>query len=246
MIKEKVKSLIWSLGWEIKKRNREVRENENLWLQNLGIETVLDIGANDGEFAKHVRSVLPTAQIYSFEPLKDCFQRLQAHFVEDSKFQAINLALGSQAEHVTIYRSSYSPSSSLLPMADLHKQAFPHTSGQSEEIVEVAKLDDLATKLNIKLPLLLKMDVQGFETEVIAGGLDTLKQASVLILEMSLEKLYEGQELFDSMYRRLHDLGFHYCGNYAQLRHSEDNRVLQIDAIFRKDKKILDSEHITL
>lgn len=235
MIKEKVKSLIWSLGWEIKKRNREAEAKENLWLQNLEIKTVLDIGANDGGFAKHIRSILPTAQIYSFEPLKDCFQSLQAHFAEDSKFQAINLALGSQAEHVTIYRSSSSPSSSLLPMADLHKQAFPHTSGQCEEIIEVVKLDDLAAKLDIELPLLLKIDVQGFETEVIIGGLDTLKQTSILILEMSLEKLYEGQELFDSMYRRLYDLGFHYCGNCTQLRHSEDNRVLQIDAIFRNN-----------
>jgi FkbM family methyltransferase len=238
MLKVHVKSMIHSLGWELKKVDKDIqskKEKSVLWLKSLDLKTVLDIGANDGGFAHHIRAILPDVKIYSFEPLKDCFEKLRDSFVEDSKFFPVNLALGDKSEISTIYRSSFSPSSSLLPMADLHKQAFPYTSEQYEERIQVVRLDEAVSQLDIDYPLLVKIDVQGFEAQVIAGGINTLSRARMIIIEMSIEKLYEGQELFDSVYRRLHELGFHYYGNYDQLCHPEDGRVLQIDAIFMKN-----------
>jgi FkbM family methyltransferase len=237
MFKSKFKSVIRSFGWQIQKIDIDIdakRESASLWLKRLEIKTVLDIGANDGEFARHIRQVLPKARIYSFEPLEECFASLRANFERDSNFSAINLALGDKSETTMIYRSAFSPSSSLLPMAELHKQAFPYTSEHQEELIQVEKLDNIASQLAIDYPLLVKIDVQGFEAQVISGGINTLSKARIIIVEMSIEQLYEGQELFDSIYRRLYDLGFYYSGNYSQMYHPHDGCILQVDAIFMR------------
>ena len=46
------------------------------WLEKYDIKTIIDIGAHTGQFAKEIREKLPQARIYSFEPLKDCYQKL--------------------------------------------------------------------------------------------------------------------------------------------------------------------------
>ena len=131
-----------------------------------------------------------------------------------------------------MHRNDYSQSSSLLPMAELHKTAFPETRHSSPETVQVKRLDDLADELRIERPMLLKIDVQGFEAKVIAGATEVLRAADVIIVETGVEALYEGQALFDDVYRMLYERGFPYRGNHNQLLSSHDGRVLQADAFF--------------
>lgn len=131
-----------------------------------------------------------------------------------------------------MHRNDYSQSSSLLPMAELHKRAFPETRHSTPETVQVKRLDDVVADLRIERPALLKIDVQGFEAKVIAGATETLKLADVIIVETGVEALYEGQALFDDVYRMLYDRGFRYRGNHNQLLSPDDGRVLQADAFF--------------
>jgi FkbM family methyltransferase len=210
---------------------------ENLtWLTAYEIKTVLDIGANTGQFAEKARRLFPGARIYSFEPLERCYQELIGYFAGVEGFQAFNFALGDRTGEAEIFCCDYSPSSSMLPMGEVHKEAFPYTRDQTVQKIQIRRLDDLADQLELQRPLLVKMDVQGFEDRVIAGGLLVLGQADVVISELSVEPLYEGQPLFDVIYQRLTNLGFVYKGAYEQLRAPDDNRVLQLDGVFVRSR----------
>lgn len=210
------------------------RKKALYWLKTIEIKTILDIGANTGQFAAFIHEICPDAMIYSFEPLGDCYEQLIANFKDVPRFKAFNLALGDMAGEVEMYRNEHSPSSSLLSMEELHKKSFPYTREEQIQKINVARLDEFATNLEIQFPMLIKLDVQGFEDKVIREGINTIKKAEIIIIELSVEHLYEAQPLFDDIYRTLFNLGFQYKGNYDQLHNPIDGRVLQMDGIFVK------------
>lgn len=219
---------------EQKKQITEAEEKKILWLKNIQPKTILDIGANTGQFAKYIHKVFPEARLYSFEPLESCYRELVKEFAEIPQFQAFNVALGNEFKQTQMYANDYSPSSSLLEMKELHKNCFPHTQQQVLSKVNIEKLDDISNNLEIQEPILIKIDVQGFEDKVIEGGKNIIEQATVLIVEMSIEKLYENQPLFNDIYNILLSLGFTYKGNYEQLYSPQDGKILQVDGIFTK------------
>src|SRR5260370_6604804 len=161
-------------------------DSENfLWLSALGIKTVVDIGAHAGEFASRIHHLLPDAAIVSFEPLPDCFARLEARMQAIPRFRAFNCALGDRDGSATFHRNEFTPSSSLLAMEDLHRTAFPYTIQVTTEDVEIRRLDSLAPPLPLEDNILVKIDVQGYEHKVILGGADLIGRATLIILETS-------------------------------------------------------------
>ena len=205
---------------------------EDHWLAKCGIQTVLDVGAHMGEFAQRIRATLPNADFISFEPLEEPFAKLTERFRGQPNFRAIRCALGEKDGQHAVHRNEFAPSSSLLPMTELHKQSFPFAVKEKTEMIEVRRLSDVVRELNLRDPLLLKLDVQGFEDKVIAGGEDVVARAKVIIIEVSFQSLYEGGPLFDDIYRLLKQRGFTYNGNFEQLLSPKDGRILQADAIF--------------
>lgn len=201
------------------------------WLKQLPIKTVIDIGANTGQFSQKICQLLPNAKIYAFEPLPDCYSALIATFDKNSNFTAFNVALGNQTGQAKIYQNEFSPASSLLPLAALHKQTFPYAQEVLMQEIKVFQLDDLAKNLELDELLLIKVDVQGFEHQVIEGGISIFQRASVVIIELSIFPLYEEQICFDGIYKKLMSLGFQYYGNYDQA-HDRDGRVIYVDSIF--------------
>lgn len=221
------------------KINQELIRQEyikkNLWLINLNIQNVIDIGANTGQFAAKILDILPDIDLYCFEPIVTCFKELQQNLGSNKKIRFFNIALGNENGEMTLHLNDYSPSSSLLVMNNLHKKAFTFTEKSIDEKIYIRKLDDLKAEIVLAKPLLIKIDVQGFEKEVIKGGLETIKQADIIIIETSFEELYKGQPLFDEIYTTLRDLGFVFKGNFEQLTNPMDGKILQADSIFIKE-----------
>jgi FkbM family methyltransferase len=209
------------------------------WLLDAGIETILDIGANTGQFARLAREVFPGAAIYSFEPLPDCFEALKTALPAGSDFHPINCALGREEGTLEFRRAKHTPSSSFLKMTKLHEESFPESTGGQEEqplSVAVRTLDAVAAELPLKDNVLLKIDVQGYEANVLAGGAETVKRAVAVIMETSFRRLYEGQPLFEEIYETMRGLGFDFQGNMEQMVSPADGRVVQADSIFiRRD-----------
>lgn len=209
-------------------------ENEYKWLKEFKFMTIIDIGANEGQFADKIRLLFPNAYIYAFEPLPSVFEKLKDNFKEDKKFTAVNLGLGEQKSVLPLNENEYSPSSSFLNLTDVHTKNFEEAVKTKELNVNVEKLDEVFTAKQIELPLLVKIDVQGFEDKVIRGGINTLQKASVIICELSFVELYKGQALFEDILHLITQMGFKYAGSIEQLRAPETNRILQADGIFIK------------
>jgi FkbM family methyltransferase len=207
---------------------------EEHWFVQSGIKTVLDVGAHIGEFAQRIRAILPDVDLVCFEPLREPFLELSRRFAGQPNFLAVQCALGEKAAQCEIHHNEYAPSSSLLPMTDLHKRSFAFAANEKVEIIEVRRLSDVARELNLRDPLLLKLDVQGFEDKVITGGEDIVARAKIIIIEVSFLSLYKGGPLFEDVYQILKARGFIYNGNFDQLLSPEDGRPLQADAIFSR------------
>ena len=129
-------------------------------------------------------------------------------------------------------RSSYSASSSLLAMGDVHKQAYPFSAGASQIRVEVTSLDIVAQSLDFQKQILLKIDTQGYEQEVLSGALQTLERTQLIIVETSFMELYEHQPQFPEVYSFLSRRNFEYIGSWDQFHDPRNGRPLQQDAMF--------------
>lgn len=230
-IVKKVQDVLYSLGLIVKL----VRPENNSWLKDKNIETVLDIGANTGQFANRIHEILPQAKIISFEPIKQCFDQLVAN-TSGINVKAFNFALGDTEEQAEINVSKQTPSSSLLEMADLHSSAFAGTEYASKETINVKRLDDVITELGDLGKTLVKIDVQGFEDRVIKGGAETLRKADLIIIETTFQELYKDQVLFNGIYNLLEGLGFHFKGNISQSLHPKDGSILYAESLFSNSR----------
>src|ERR1700719_3866210 len=202
------------------------------WIKQAGVRTVTDIGAHNGEFSTAIRAVLPGVQVYAFEPLPNSYEKLRANLEGDARSRAFHVALGEQRGQVKFWRSRFSKSSSVLPMADVHKQEFPWSSELVPIYTQIAALDDFLHDIDLVPKVLLNVDVQGYEDRVIRGGNAILQNVDYILAEVSFRVLYEGQTSFDDLYELLKQLGFSYAGNIDQLLSAADGSVLQADALF--------------
>jgi len=131
-----------------------------------------------------------------------------------------------------MWESEFSESSSVLAMGDLHKKTFPHTAHTNSIKVPIARLDDFIGRIQFDPPVLLKIDVQGYEDQVIRGADKVLKKVDCIISEVSFQPLYEGQALFGEIYQLMDDLGFNFAGFMDSLISPKDGSILQSDGIF--------------
>lgn len=214
--------------------------SNGMGLDKIGISTVLDVGANAGQFAGKIHTLLPSAEIFSFEPLIEEWKTLKQVFEKERiTGRAFNFALGEKSGTTTINRHvTHSPSSSLLATTSLHESLDSRTAIQARETIAIRTLDDVVASesLHLKEKLLIKMDVQGFEDRVIRGGTVTFGKADVVLTEIMLDPLYEGQARFDGIANMLTDRGFHYAGNFDQWQ-GDDGHVMGADLLFLRNRQ---------
>lgn len=243
MFKEKLKSFFHLLGWEIQRKssNKEKERIElaillknNKWLIDYGFKTIIDIGANEGQFAQKARILFPNANIISFEPIPAVYEKLVENFKTDIFFKAFNVGLGERQEKIKFWLNEYSPSSSILQM-DHHIEHFDFAVKQDQIEIQIERLDSFNQRFDLSGPYLVKIDVQGYEDRVISGGPNILRNAQMIISEVSFTSLYNRQALFDQIYTSINALGFKYAGSYEQLNSPINNAIIQADAIFIKN-----------
>jgi len=201
------------------------------WLERYNIKLIIDVGANEGQFVKKILTIFPNAYVHCFEPINSVFNQLKINLGHNDRVTLYNYGLGDRDGEVDIFVNEYSPSSSLLPMLDLHKSNFDFAVNVTPDKIRVRTLDSFFPN-DILKPLLIKIDVQGYEMFVLKGGGAVIPQADVIIIETSFQLLYEGQPLFHDIYIYLTKMGFKYSGNVEQLLSPKDNSILQADAVF--------------
>lgn len=201
-------------------------------LAERSIDTVLDVGANDGGYGLELRRAGFTGRIVSFEPLSVAYATLanRAAAVDGWEFQ--NVALGREDGYAEIHVAANLISSSLLPMTERHETAAPESRYVGSEEVRVVRLDSLReTLLAPSDRVFMKIDVQGLELAVLDGAPVTLRQVHGLELELSLFPLYDGDPPIGDVLRRLDDEGFNLLSFHGGFR-EPSGQLLQVDALF--------------
>jgi len=206
-------------------------------MDDLKIEKVYDVGAHDGGYGRQLRMHGYRGAIVSFEPLATAFEKLRKCANLDGNWEIKRTALGRESGEAAINVSEHLTSSSFLGMSEVHKRASPGSSYQGVEIVSVARLDSLATPSEIiDSPSWFKVDVQGFEKQVLDGSGLLLREFAAIELELSMVEVYEDGPLIEDVIAYLRSFGFSPCSFENVLVESTTARVLQVDCIFLRNR----------
>jgi FkbM family methyltransferase len=143
----------------------------------------IDVGANVGQFAYAALRLLRPKCIHAFEPCPDAVTALRRDLGTEPGVIIHAVALGAISGELPFHVNAHSHSSSLLRLGDAHRIAFPDATEVAEEKVPVRRLDEELASVELPEPVLLKLDVQGYERWVLDGGRGTLCRASWVILE---------------------------------------------------------------
>ncbi|MGV0795026.1 FkbM family methyltransferase [Mycolicibacterium sp. XJ1819] len=198
-----------------------------------GLRTVVDVGANRGQFALAARHCHPEARIVSFEPLAAPAATFRAVFAGDTRTSLVNAAVGPAPGEAVIHVSARDDSSSLLPITAAQNTLFPGTAEVDTDTVRVTRLAEHVPAADIETPALLKIDVQGFELQALAGSDDVLDRFEWVYVECSFLELYAGQAFADDVIGWLRDHGFALTGIYS-VSYDSEGRAVQADFLFTR------------
>ena len=224
--------------FDLEFRNFSVEKSENArfftMLSYHHVNTIFDIGANEGQFGVILRDFGYRGKIISFEPLTQAREELLKISQKDSLWKvAPQAAIGDENGEIEIHIAGNSESSSILEMLDSHIEAAPNSKYIGNEKVPLRKLDTLAPDFIEKDSVVfLKIDTQGYEEQVMNGAHDLMKNIVGLQLEISLVPLYEGHSLIDEMLQNLKEKGFELWGVSTVFSDPNTAQLLQIDATF--------------
>lgn len=177
-----------------------------------GINLVIDVGANEGQYAERLRAAGYVSRIVSFEPGSQAHGVVSAAAADDPAWTvAPRMALGAADGTATLHLSRRSDMSSLKPMRDVTRETFPKAPMVAQETVEVRRLDHVFDTVVGARPedrVYLKIDTQGSEAEILSGAGDVLRRIIGLQIEMSLVPLYEGEPGYLALLNQVHEMGF--------------------------------------
>lgn len=170
--------------------------------------TVIDVGANRGQFTLFAVEEWPLRKLLAFEPLERAAEVHAGLFSTDPRIELIRKALGSSSRTETLHVSAADDSSSLLQIGALQVGSFPGTEEVGAQLVEVVTLSEVISASWIEAPALLKIDVQGSELEVLQGCGELLLHFNWILIEVSFNEFYVGQPSADEVVRWTQHQGF--------------------------------------
>lgn len=204
-------------------------------------QVVFDIGANEGNWSKTLLELNPeTKEIHLFEPQKKLHEKINQNlqmWKDGVQIKLYQIGLGDKFYKTTI-KGGGAGASILNVMPDY---AFADQLTEESENIDVHALDEWVTNQNLPYPDLIKIDVQGFEYEILQGALQTLQQCKFLIVELSFDMFYQNQQPVWKIFQLLHDNGFLLADTGFEWRKNYDFKspLLQTDGIFYNKKLVV-------
>jgi FkbM family methyltransferase len=203
------------------------------------ISIVIDIGANRGQFGLELLNDNYKGKIISFEPTIDAhfkLEKLSRKYPNWIVHERVAIGEKDGAVEINVAGNS-AESSSVLDMGSAHKESAPYSHYVSKEDVKLITLDSVFSDyVTAKDEVLVKIDVQGYEEQVLIGAINSIKKVRAVKLECSLVSLYEGDKTYEFYFDWLKKLGFVLFDLDAGHAHPITGRLLQFDAVFVREK----------
>jgi FkbM family methyltransferase len=234
-IKELIKTFLKSQGVIVKRYPEMdiIRRMKLIDARNINL--LIDVGANTGQYATMMRDYGYKGKIVSFEPLFDAYEKLTQISKNDPLWESLNYALGKRNEDSYINVAGNSYSSSILEMLDAHIESAPESKYIDRQKIAIKKLDEVFQEVcGQDSNIMLKMDVQGYEKEVLDGAKSSLNFIDIIQLEMSILPLYKNELTLCEMINYLSSLNFELFSLENGYFDSDSGQLLQVDGIFKK------------
>ena len=206
-------------------------------LEKFDVTNVIDVGANVGQFGLDIRRHGFEGQIVSYEPVKETFVSLSQTIKQHQPWKALQLGLGAAESERTINISGNAGlSSSILEMGSLHLENFPGSLTVGKQNISISTIDKQLEVLGLRpQEIMLKIDVQGFEAEVLKGASQSLSKIPLCYLEVSITPLYEGEISFLPILIELSKFGHEVIDVFRGIK-AKDGRLLQLDILTKLSK----------
>ena len=202
--------ILAGFGWELRRRQiaPDIYHRRGVRLLQYSaerrVDVLLDIGANEGQYAAAFYDVGFTGRTISFEPVAESFAVLQRRAAAHPGWSVRQAALGDIDAETSIKIGLNRECSSLLAASRQLVQAYPIAASCGEQPTTVCRLDSLRDQLlNDSERAFLKLDVQGYELKALHGARRALRQVELIDIELSLVPLYDSQPLFLEVVRFL-------------------------------------------
>jgi FkbM family methyltransferase len=154
--------------------------------------TVLDIGANKGQFLLEAIKWHPGACLFAFEPLESERVLMEYALAGLPRLTIFPIALGHEDSTVPFHVSSSADCSSILEQTPLQVKSFPGTQSAAQVDIAVRRLDHVLDRSALVGTVICKIDVQGFELNVLRGFGNLLDAVDYLIVELTNIPFYDG------------------------------------------------------
>ncbi len=203
-----------------------------------GFDLVVDVGANRGQFSLAARHFNPKARIVAFEPLASAAAAYRRVFGRDALAVLHASAVGPSKGRAVMQLSMHEDSSSLLPIGELMPKLYPGTQASGTEDVAVAPLTEFLGLGDLAGRALLKIDVQGFELEVLKSAEPLLSDFTQIYVEASFVPLYGGQAFADEVVAFLQGRGFALAGFLNASFDPDTGLPVQADLLFDNKARV--------
>ena len=237
MFKGTIKRLLRNVGYTASRYDprRDSDAVRQRLLESASINTVLDVGANSGQYGEQLRRRGYQGEIVSFEPLSSVFVQLQKRAAGDALWHTERCALGDREEVSSINISGASASSSLLDMLPRHTEIAPRTGYIGSEQVTVHRLDSLFDRHVVPGDrVFLKIDTQGFTSRVLEGAERSLGKVQGLEVELSVVALYAGEPLIHEILSLLYRKGFAVYSLEPEMFDDTSWQQVQMNGLFQR------------
>jgi FkbM family methyltransferase len=241
MIKQIVLNWIKNKGFEVSRSgiSDKISVNYRKIFSHHNIDLLFDVGANEGQYAQAMQKLGFDGKIVSFEPVKATFNNLNSNTAGNANWQALNMALGDKDGEEFINVSGNTVSSSMLEMLPKHINNEASSAYITKEKITIKKLDSVFDAyVKQHNSVYLKLDVQGFEKNVIEGASGSLKNIKLIQLEMALVPLYKGELLIADMISYMDTKGFTLYSLIPGFNNFETGQLFQADGIFLRKNLI--------
>jgi len=190
-------------------------------------KSILDIGANVGQFYNEIKNIFPNSYYYLIEGSESCEVVLETLNVDYS----ICLLSDSEKE-VDFYIRKNEPR---CTGNSIYRE---NTSFYDDDqiIIEKKQTKTLSNLLNNQKFDLIKIDVQGSEIDIINGGLDIIKEAKGILMEVSLMEYNQNAPTKDFVYEYMDNLGFKPVELIGNINHPLTYELIQQDILFLNKK----------